>query len=101
MSLDIDSSSLLNSNHAIQQQRNITKQHSESDIKKIKKLSNATYKELNQRISRSKQLTGAMTELALQRQLMGKGTKRKLTMKDPNNKDKDIVVYKWKRERRK
>lgn len=67
--------------------------------KKIINQTKQSYKELNKRISRSKQLTAAMTELALQRQLMGKGSKRKLTVTDSIT-NKTVTVYKWKRERR-
>jgi hypothetical protein len=73
----------------------------------------SSYKELSVRKERSQQLTKALHTLSLQRNLMSKGTKRKIIIEsdasitynsnknDEDNTDNDNskVVYKWKRER--
>ena len=82
-----------------QSNKKSTNTSTKTNEKKLINQTKQSYKELNRRILRSKQLTAAMTELTLQRQLMGKGTKRKLTITD-NVTNKEVTVYKWKRERR-
>jgi U3 small nucleolar RNA-associated protein 11 len=79
----------------------------------------AAYKELRERVKRSKKLKGAMEALSLQRNLSNsKGTKRKLVVNaaaaaasssatsevlknGKGNSDKEVVVYKWKKQRAK
>lgn len=67
------------------------------DIVKINKQKLKSYNELEKRICRSKKLQTASMGLQLQRQLNGKGSKRKLV--DPDDPDK--ITYKWKRQRAK
>jgi len=87
-------------------------------LKNIIKKSEKAYKELEERTKRAKKLDQALQGLALQRNLMGKGTKRKIVLdedgnvvkKKKKNKDEDEddrnreedykVIYKWKRERK-
>ena len=57
------------------------------------------YKELSVRTQRAKKLNNVAGELQLQRNLMGKGTKKKITTTQPDGKVQ--VAYKWKRVRRK
>ena len=66
------------------------------------------YKELNSRKKRASKLQSVMSNLALQRNLMGKGSKKKSKLSlDSDSKrsieqsetSKENVVYKWKRER--
>jgi U3 small nucleolar RNA-associated protein 11 len=56
-----------------------------------------SYKELAEREARAKKLGVVAEKLSLQRNLLGKGSKRKLTAPDGEGGEK--VVYKWKRER--
>lgn len=57
------------------------------------------YAELTARTNRSEKLGTVLNELHLQKALMGKGSKRKLTVKDADGKEK--TVFKWKRQRSK
>ena len=61
----------------------------------------AAYKELRERVKRSKNLRTAIDKLSLQRLLTNsKGSKRKVVIPNPaGGNGKDTVVYKWKRER--
>lgn len=73
-----------------------------------KKMKNS-YKELEQRQQRAKQLGTALHALSLQRHLLGKGSKRKVVLEtnragdeeDGEESDGKKVVFKWKRERQK
>eukprot|EP00884_Botryococcus_braunii_P006604 jgi/Botrbrau1/15945/Bobra.0260s0006.1 len=56
------------------------------------------YKELLQRKKRLQVLSGLTNKLALQKELMGKGSKRKLKGR---GEDGEAPVFKWKRERKK
>jgi U3 small nucleolar RNA-associated protein 11 len=66
-----------------------------------------SYKELAMRTRRSKKLEKVVRDLALQRNLMGKGSKRAIKITPPagskkrkgDSESKDNVVYKWKRQR--
>ena len=58
----------------------------------------ASYKELQERALRHKELTGAAQGLALEKALMGKGRKRKLLVRDPESGGKK-AVYKWAKQR--
>ncbi len=61
--------------------------------------------ELKQRAKRAKRLESAMAALHVQRNLtMGKGTKKKITLTKTvgkQKKEKEVTVYKWKRQRSK
>ena len=101
---------------------------STDNMKRVLKKTTKAYKELHARTKRSEKLKKVMNGLALQRNLMGKGSKKKIIIKgnggtsnddgddedrnagrkrrrnddddhDSNN-SKSTVVYKWKRERR-
>lgn len=74
------------------------------DLKRISKAKLRNYKELEQRAERSQKLAVALTKLNLQRSLLGKGTKRKITIERNDasaHADEPVVVYKWKRQRSK
>ena len=99
---------------------------STDNMKRILKKTTKAYKELHARTKRSEKLKKVMNGLALQRNLMGKGSKKKIVIKgnggtsddgddedrnagrkrrrndgdDDSNNSKSTVVYKWKRERR-
>ena len=69
---------------------------------KIISKADKTYAELKEREKRSEKLTNAMNHLTAQRNVMGKGTKRKVPMKDNLGQDiPDKFVFKWKRIRQK
>jgi U3 small nucleolar RNA-associated protein 11 len=69
-------------------------------LKKAVAKKEKSYKELEDRRRRSEKLATAASELQLQRNLMGKGTKRKMTVEtDPNGSGASKTVYKWKRQR--
>lgn len=65
--------------------------------KAVNKAMGATYAELSSRVQRSEKISKAADELQLQRHLMGKGSKRKMTIVGEGGDEK--VVYKWKRQR--
>lgn len=67
------------------------------DIKQVAKLTEQSYSELNKRVGRVKKLKNAVKALELQRNLMGKGTKRKVK----EGGDGKPPVFKWKRQRQK
>lgn len=79
--------------------------------KSISKEVASSYRELEMREERSKQLKTAINALHLQRNLLGKGSKRKIIVTDEDGKvlnddddgndsrEKKKVVFKWKRER--
>jgi U3 small nucleolar RNA-associated protein 11 len=71
---------------------------SEKQLRKAMIKKEKSYKELQARINRSNKLAKAASELRLQRNLMGKGTKRKIVVEASGN-DEEKVVYKWKRQR--
>jgi len=97
-----------------------TKMNHKKIAKAMKKKEKA-YKELEERTKRSSRLELAVSQLSLQRNLMAKGSKRKVVLTDADGKrkklkrggifgqeaeeeedlDKRPVVYKWKRERSK
>ena len=76
---------------------------------KIEQACLKSYKELQIRKERSKKLTTALESLSLQRNLMKKGSKRKLPIirkdevdgdeEDGQNSDLPKAIFKWKRER--
>ena len=95
------------------------------DMKKMMEKQTAAYKELKGRTHRSTKLKAVITGLALQRNLMGKGSKKKVVSNIPSEKKIDddsdddsstggkrghkrkielekaeAVVYKWKRDRK-
>ncbi len=59
-----------------------------------------SYTELEEIEKRSKKLEKTITQLSLQRNLMGKGSKRKIEIKNSSG-EKTATVYKWKRIRHK
>lgn len=67
------------------------------DVKQVAKLTEQSYSELNQRVARVKKLKNAVKALELQRNLMGKGSKRKVK----EGSDGKLPVFKWKRQRQK
>jgi U3 small nucleolar RNA-associated protein 11 len=84
------------------------------DLKKALEKRTKAYKELKARNHRSEKLKKVITGLALQRNLMGKGSKKKIPLKTSNTDDNiddspksrkrkgeidGPTVYKWKRER--
>ena len=58
-------------------------------------------KELEARIARDEELKKMERKTALQIQLMGKGSARKIRRKDEDSDDETIPVYKWKPQRQK
>jgi hypothetical protein len=58
-------------------------------------------KELEARIARDEELKKMERKTALQIQLMGKGSARKIPRKDEDSDDETIPVYKWKPQRQK
>jgi len=70
---------------------------SAATVKKVLDKSSKSYKELDQRVKRSEKLGSALQKLQLQRNLMGKGAKRKISQSSDDGTDQ--VEYKWKRER--
>ena len=105
--------------HQLEEQaKNANNDLSSKKLKNIIQKNEKSYKELEERTKRTKKLDQAMQGLALQRNLMGKGTKRKIVLdedgnvvkkkrknkddeEDDNNREEDFkVIYKWKRERK-
>jgi len=69
-------------------------------IKKASEKRSKAYKELDQRVKRGEKLSGALQKLTTQRNLMGKGSKRKISPSTEDAADEHAPpVYKWKRER--
>jgi len=68
-------------------------------VKKVAEKRSKAYKELDQRVKRAEKLDGALQKLTTQRNLMGKGTKRKISPAGEDADDHALPVYKWKRER--
>jgi len=66
------------------------------DIKRVNSSISSQYTELKQRIKRLKKIDAAVGAVSLQRNLMGKGSKRKIEVDGPNGK---TALFKWKRER--
>jgi len=58
-------------------------------------------KELEARIARDEELKKMERKTALQVQLMGKGSARKIRRKDEDSDDETIPIYKWKPQRQK
>ncbi|GAB5365712.1 hypothetical protein AAMO2058_001081500 [Amorphochlora amoebiformis] len=68
--------------------------------KKLKRL--RKYKELSERIKRKKDLGGLVHQVQTQRNLMGKGRRRKIVKVDEfGDEDKSKTTYKWKTQRKK
>ncbi len=59
----------------------------------------ASYKELAQRLERHEKLSSLASKLEMEKQLMGRGRKRKITAVAEDGSSQ--AVYKWKRERKK
>ena len=70
---------------------------SSNEIKYLKDKNEKSYCELEKRKIRASKLSGAVRALQLQRNLSGKGTKRKIVSKT----DPDRAIFKWKRQRSK
>ena len=68
-------------------------------MRKAEEKKEKSYKELDDRRKRSEKLGRAQAELQLQRNLMGKGTKRKIVVGADAGGDGGKVIYKWKRQR--
>lgn len=101
-----------------EQAKNGNNNISSKKLKNIIQKNEKSYKELEERTKRAKKLDQAVQGLALQRNLMGKGTKRKIVLdedgnvvkkkkkskdedEDDNDREEDYkVIYKWKRERK-
>ena len=66
-----------------------------SDIKQIKNLTEQSYEEFNRRVKRVNKLKKVVQTLELQRNLMGKGTKRKVS----EGGEGKPPVFKWKKQR--
>jgi hypothetical protein len=58
----------------------------------------SAYRELSQRLERQQKLSGLASKMAADREVMGKGRKRKLADADGSSSQ---AVYRWKRERKK
>lgn len=58
----------------------------------------SAYRELKQRTQRSDKLKGVLSKLAQEKNLSGKGSKKKIVVPGKDGKP-DAVVYKWKRQR--
>jgi len=71
----------------------------EKQLKKILKTQKQTYDELAQREVREGKLEGLMTDIALEKQAMGKGRKRKINGTD-GVEESGKPVFKWKKERK-
>jgi U3 small nucleolar RNA-associated protein 11 len=67
------------------------------DLVKVQKLTAESYKELNRRVRRAKQLRNTAKAIELQKHLMGKGTKKKIQ----EGEDGKVPIFKWKRQRTK
>eukprot|EP00249_Psilotum_nudum_P020928 c27904_g1_i1 orf=878-1570(+) len=68
--------------------------------KRIRKKQEAAYKELEERIERLAKMRSIVMTMTFQKELMGKGRKRKLHT-DEIVTPSEIPVYKWRRERKK
>ncbi|GAQ88086.1 U3 small nucleolar RNA-associated protein 11 [Klebsormidium nitens] len=68
--------------------------------KRIEKRRQAAYRELRERKERAESMSHIANKMLLQKELMGKGRKRKLTPEEVENPGKGSV-FKWKRERKK
>ena len=68
-------------------------------VKKVLDKKSKAYKELDQRSRRAGKLDKALEKLTEQRNIMGKGSKRKVTVKGANG--EESTQYKWKRRRQK
>jgi U3 small nucleolar RNA-associated protein 11 len=58
----------------------------------------SAYRELSQRLERQQKLSGLASKMAWDKEVMGKGRKRKLAYADGSGSQ---PVYRWKRERKK
>lgn len=65
----------------------------------IEKKRIAAYRELKERSARATQMKKLVGKMSFRKELMGKGTKKKLRVEDENGSKR--VVYKWKFERKK
>jgi len=74
-------------------------------VKRLSDKRDKSYKELDNRAKRAKKLDGALKKLTTQRNLMGKGSKRKVKGSGDEEEggkgdsDESVPVYKWKRQR--
>eukprot|EP00798_Chlamydomonas_sp_ICE-L_P010014 gene10014-7900_t len=73
------------------------------EAKKAEKKKLSAYKELGQRVERFNKVQNMSLAMSMKKELMGKGTKRKLSKKEKKDggNDGEAPVYKWKRERKK
>lgn len=69
-------------------------------VKKVIDKRNKAYKELEQRSKRAGKLDKALQKLTEQRNVMGKGSKKKIVVQGSNGQP-DTTQYKWKRRRQK
>jgi len=67
-------------------------------LKKLLKKQRNEYETLEQREDRKGKLQGLMTDITLEKAILGKGRKRKVNAQDEDEKAKP--VYKWKKERK-
>lgn len=72
---------------------------SAAQVKKLTDKRDKAYSELEKRSKRGKKLDDALQKLTTQRNLMGKGSKRKISSSSEGDSDGQPVAYKWKRER--
>jgi len=72
------------------------------ELRKALHTKEKSYSELLEREKRSKKLGGLARKLQLQRNLMGKGSKKKIIIEgEQDNDGEDKVIYKWKKQRQK
>lgn len=70
---------------------------STATAERVERRKASAYRELSQRLERQQKLAGLASKLAMDKELMGKGRKRKLADADGSSQP----VYRWKRERKK
>lgn len=68
--------------------------------KRIRKLCDASYRELKERTERAAKMKSMIMAMNLQKELMGKGRKRKL-QSDEIMSPSELPVYRWRQERKK
>eukprot|EP00250_Pteridium_aquilinum_P006145 c16119_g1_i1 orf=236-934(+) len=68
--------------------------------KRIKKLRDGAYKELQERTERAAKLRSMVMVMGMQKELMGKGRKRKLNSSEDLSTSEAAPVYKWHKERK-
>lgn len=85
---------------ALKPSSRVEKHHARVQEKRLKRKTEASYRELNHRIHRHEKLAEVRDRLSLKKALAGRGSKRKIRLYDEDT-GKVQVVYKWKNERKK